>query len=64
MPMLSKALSTYEVLILRWEKLKAVKPDVGFIIQEGLDKLESYLIHTDLTSAYSLAMVMSFTPIQ
>jgi len=51
-------------MIVKWEQLKTEIPEAIHIIQEGLDKLETYENYTDLTPAYSLAMgksVASFT---
>ena len=48
-------------MIAKWEELKRALPEAVDIIQEGLDKLETYENYTDLTPAYSLAMGMCLT---
>ena len=39
-----------------WEALKLKRPEYASIINEGLDKLETYRRNTEVVSAYVLAM--------
>lgn len=41
-----------------WEVLKSRQPQYASIIDEGLDKLETYRLHTEAVPAYALAMSM------
>jgi hypothetical protein len=57
-PTLSHVLPAYEAMIEKWREFSEQHTEAVDIIQAGLNKLEAYQNHTDLTPAYCLAMRM------
>ena len=55
-PTLSHVLPAYEAMIEKWREFSKEHTEAVDIIEAGLDKLEAYQNHTDLTPAYCLAM--------
>jgi hypothetical protein len=45
-------------MVRSWEVLKSKLPEYASIIDKGLHKLETYRLHTEVVSAYVLAMSM------
>jgi hypothetical protein len=59
-PTLGKALLCFEGMARSWEKLKSKQPTYALVIDEGLDKLETYRIRAEIVPAYTLAMSKCF----
>ena len=57
-PTFGKALPCFEAMARSWEALKLKRPEYASIIDEGLNKLETYRLYTEAVPAYILAMSM------
>ena len=55
-PTLCNAIPYYDAMMRVWEKHQSDHPETSHIIDEGLDKLESYVTRASLVPAYTLAM--------
>jgi soluble cytochrome b562 len=55
-PTLCDAIPSYKAMTQVWKDQQEEEPEMADIIQEGLDKLETYIDRTELVPAYVLAM--------
>lgn len=61
-PTLCEALPAFEAMKKKWEEQQVENPESAYIIDAGLDKLETYRDCAALVPAYVLAMGMSYFP--
>ena len=50
---------TFELFMMRWEKLGQEKPELATLINPSLEWAEKYYCQMDLTTAYYIAMCRS-----
>ncbi|KAJ7358519.1 hypothetical protein DFH08DRAFT_686901, partial [Mycena albidolilacea] len=55
-PTLGDALPAFEAMITAWEKQQVIYPETAHIVQQGIDKLESYRERVQDVPAYILSM--------
>ncbi|KAJ7936280.1 hypothetical protein B0H13DRAFT_1589692, partial [Mycena leptocephala] len=55
-PTLGDALPAFEAMIKAWEKQQVTHPETADIVQQGIDKLESYRDRVEDVPAYILSM--------
>ncbi|KAJ7064003.1 hypothetical protein C8F01DRAFT_958642, partial [Mycena amicta] len=55
-PTLAYALPAFEGMVNAWEKQKVAHPELAHIIDQGLNKLDTYQEHVQKVPAYTLAM--------
>ncbi|KAJ7849934.1 ribonuclease H-like domain-containing protein [Mycena leptocephala] len=58
-PTLGDALPAFEAMISHWEKQQAQHPETAYIVQQGIDKLESYRQRVEDVPAYILSMLIN-----
>ncbi|THU82844.1 hypothetical protein K435DRAFT_690762 [Dendrothele bispora CBS 962.96] len=62
-PTLSGAIPSFEAVVSRWKQMKREMVSMSDVIQEGIEKLESYMERISDIPAYTLAMSMYFCPL-
>jgi hypothetical protein len=55
-PTLGDALPAFEAMISQWEKQQVQHPETAHIVQQGIDKLESYRERVEDVPAYILSI--------
>ncbi|THU85234.1 hypothetical protein K435DRAFT_926183 [Dendrothele bispora CBS 962.96] len=58
-PTLSGAIPSFEAVIARWKQMKHEMVSMSDVIQEGIEKLESYMERISDIPAYTLAMIIN-----
>ncbi|KAF7372427.1 HAT family dimerization domain-containing protein [Mycena venus] len=58
-PTLGDALPAFEAMIKAWERQKISHPETAHVVQEGIDKLESYRDRVQDVPAYILSMLIN-----
>ncbi|KAF7328561.1 HAT family dimerization domain-containing protein [Mycena venus] len=58
-PTLGDALPAFEAMISQWEKQQVRHPETAHIVQQGIDKLESYRDRVEDVPAYVLSMLIN-----
>ncbi|KAJ6612485.1 hypothetical protein B0H10DRAFT_1682499, partial [Mycena sp. CBHHK59/15] len=58
-PTLGDTLPVFKAMIKAWEKQQVSQPETAHIVQEGIDKLESYRDRVQDVPAYILSMFIN-----